>query len=207
MHWEAFRNFWKFSGFSDFFERFWYWEHTFTDVLRIRGLTIIGANYWEVALNSSLKQCTVKKANEKENESKMGEKSYKRALASASQVPPLPFDCEFSFETFLENDPQSTNKSHTSRNIHIYAFMQMMLTNSAAGAGSVDLKLRTGNSASLSISQYEICLRNFAQFSKFCKLEEHFRTHSDPFRFIRTHSYTVGSPRKPSEAFGQIRTN
>ena len=57
VRWEAFRHFWKFSDFSDFFGRFWWflvgfwsWGLTFTDVLRIGGLTIIGANYWEVAL-------------------------------------------------------------------------------------------------------------------------------------------------------------
>ena len=34
---------------------FWFWGLTFTDVLRIGGLTIIGANYWEVALKAMLK--------------------------------------------------------------------------------------------------------------------------------------------------------
>ena len=44
-------------GFFQFFQTiwvilvgFWFWGLTFTDVLRIGGLTIIGANYWEVAL-------------------------------------------------------------------------------------------------------------------------------------------------------------
>ena len=42
-------NFRIFSICSDDFGDFWFWGLTFTDVLRIGGLTIIGANYWEVA--------------------------------------------------------------------------------------------------------------------------------------------------------------
>ena len=40
----------NFQIFLDDLGDFWSWGLTFTDVLRIGVLTIIGANYWEVAL-------------------------------------------------------------------------------------------------------------------------------------------------------------
>ena len=72
---------------------------------------------------------------------------------------------------------------------------------------SVGLIINQCNSGSLQISEiskYEILGNILATFLKFSQVLPSFQICSDLFRPVRTHSYTSGCIRKPSEVFGRI---